>query len=195
MRNLKSNSPWPHLQGWKPPLPLLIGLALAPLLKTFSHWQPLSVTHQSLLAQGPIQRNPSPLPAPPAANTHQPSLPTGLPQPAPSTGQHQSLMKTQATSLNGTNCIPAPPSPSPGIPPMQTNWGTYTKALAPVPAKASTSKAPTPSSPSPTTRSHPTATEKSPTPRSFARSNQRRETTPTAHASPLVATTLHIQEI
>ncbi len=195
MHNLKSNSPWLHLQGWKPPLPLCIGLVLAPPLTTFPHWQPLSVTHQSLFAPGPIQHNPSPLSTPPATNTQLPSLPTGLSQPAPSIGQHQSLIKTRATTLNGTNCVPTPPSPSPGIPPMQTNWGAYAKALAPVPMKASASKAPTPSSPFPTTRSHPTAAEKSPTPRSFARLDWRRETTPTSRASPLAATTSRIPEM
>jgi hypothetical protein len=128
--SLQSNSTSPHLQGWKHPLILSIGLALAPPLKTFSHWQPLSVIHQSLLAPGPIQRNPSPPPAPPAADIHLPSLPPVLPWPAPSTRQHQSLMKTRATSLNGANCEPTPPSPLPGIPPMQTNWGAYAKALA-----------------------------------------------------------------
>jgi hypothetical protein len=128
LRNQKSNLPLPHPQGRKLPLPFQIGLALAPPLTTFSHWQPLSVTHQSLLTPGPIQGNPSPLPAPPAANTHRPSLPTGLPWPAPSTGQYQSMMKPKTTPLNGTKCEPTPPSPSPGISPMQTHWGTYAKA-------------------------------------------------------------------
>jgi hypothetical protein len=133
-------------QGWKHPLPLCIGIALVQPLTPFSHSQPLSVTHQSLLTPGPTQRNPSPLPAPPAANTHLPSLPIGLLQPAPATEQHQSSMKTWATSLNGANCVPTPPSLSPGTPPMQTNWGAYAKASAPVPTKARASKAPTPSS-------------------------------------------------
>jgi hypothetical protein len=151
--NQKSHSPLPQLQGWKHPLSLLIGLALAPPLTPCSHGQPLSVTHQSLPAPGPTQPNPSPLPAPPAADTHLPSLPTGHPRPAPSSGQRQSLMKTRATSLNGANFGLTPPSPLPGISPMQTNLDTYVKALAPVPMMVSTSKAPTPSSPSCTTRS------------------------------------------
>ncbi len=137
----------------KHPLPLLIGLAFAPPLTPFSHWQPLSVTHQSLPAPGPNQPNPPPLPAPLAAATHLPSLPTGLPWPVPSTGQHQSSMKTQETSSKGANFGLAPPSLLPGIPPMQMNLDAYAKALAPVPTMVSTSKAPTPSSPSCTTRS------------------------------------------
>jgi hypothetical protein len=147
LRSLQSNSPSLHLQGWKPPLPLRIGLAFAPPLTTFSHWQPLPVTHQSLLAPGPIQHNLSPPPVPPAADSHLHSLPTGLSWPAPSTGQHQSLMKTRATSSNGTNCEPTPSSPLPRIPPMQTNWVTYAKALAPGPMRASVLKAPTSSFP------------------------------------------------
>ncbi len=108
---------------------------------------------------------------------------------------HQSSMKTRATSLNGANCKPTPPSPPPGIPPVQTNWGAYAKASAPGPARARASKAPTPSFPFPMTRSQPTAAGKSPTPRLFARSNRRRETTPTARASPSATTTLHILEM
>ncbi len=189
------NSPLLYLQGWRPPLPLHTGLALAPLLTPISHWQHLSVTHQSLLARGPIQHIPSPPPAPPAADIHLPSLLTELPWLAPSTGQHQSFMKTRATSSNCTNCKPTPPSLLPGIPPMQTNWGTYAKASAPVPTMASASKAPTPSSPFLMTRSQPTTTGKSPTPRLFARSNQRREMMPTVRASPLAATTSRIPEM
>jgi hypothetical protein len=164
-----------QLQGWKHPLPLLIGHALAPLPTPFSHWQPLSVTHQFLPTPGPIQPNPSPLPMPPAADTYLPSLPTRLPWPAPSTGQHQSLMKIQATYSNGANLGLTPPSPLSGTPPTQKNVDAYAKALAPVPMMVSASKAPTTSSPSWTTRSQPSATGKSPTPRSFARPNLKRE--------------------
>ncbi len=78
-RNQKLNSPWPHLQGWKTQIPLRNGLPHAPPSTTVPHWHPLSVTHQSLLAPGPTQCYLSPLPAPPAANTHLPSLPTRLP--------------------------------------------------------------------------------------------------------------------
>jgi hypothetical protein len=160
----------------------------SPLAPPLSHTPVSSCTrsHTALL---------SPLPTPPAANTHLPSLPTGLPQPALSTEQHQSLMKTRAISLNGANCVTNPPSPLPGTLPMQTNWGAFAKALAPVPMKAKASKASTPSSPFPTTRSHPTAVEKSPTSRLFARSNQRREMMPTPHASPLAETTSLIPEM
>jgi hypothetical protein len=78
---------------------------------------------------------------------------------------------------------------------MQMNWGAFAKALAPVPMKANASKAPTPSSPFPMTRSHLTAAEESPIQRSFARSYQRRETMPNAHASPLAERTLRIPEM
>jgi hypothetical protein len=194
-RNQKSNSPWPYLQGWKIQLPFCIKLAHAPPPTTVPNWHPLSVTHQSLLAPDPTQHYPSPLPAPPAANTHLPSLPTRLPQPAPSTEQHQSLIKTRAISLNGANGITTSPPLLLGTPPMQMNWGAFAKALPLVPMKANVSKAPTPSSPFPTTRSHPIAAEKSPTPRSFARSDQGREMMPTAHATPLAETTLLILEM
>jgi hypothetical protein len=48
---------------------------------------------------------------------------------------------------------------------MQTNWGTYAKALALVPTRASASKAPTPYSLFLMARSQPTAAGKLPTPR------------------------------
>jgi hypothetical protein len=43
--------------------------------------------------------------------------------------QHQSLMKTRETSLNGTNFKLTPPSLLPGIPPVQTNWATYARGI------------------------------------------------------------------
>jgi hypothetical protein len=100
-----------------------------------------------------------------------PSLPNGLSWHAPSTWQHPSLMETWATSSNSVNCKPTPLFPLPGIPPMQKNWGAYAKVLAPVPMRASASKAPKPSIPFLTTRSQPTAAGKSRTPRLFARSD------------------------
>jgi hypothetical protein len=86
--NQKSSSSLAQLHGWKHLLPLHTGHGFALPLTPLFHRQPLSVTHQSLPTPGHTPPKPSPLPAPPAADTQLPLLPTGLPPPSPSTGQH-----------------------------------------------------------------------------------------------------------